>query len=195
MSKSIARGKGKGCIRQSDATVLAQRVSYPFESGDGKVTSSGISSGISIRDAKAPSSLLSYPPKLDLRPFLKPVKDQGRVEACVAFSLTTLMEYQDAGCPTLSPLYLYHRRPTEATEGMEVDQGIAILIEHGVVDHASYRLALWPRADRIGNYAVADGAVARKVDGFFELFERRYADRRALHDHRGVHRRQPVHRP
>lgn len=55
--------------------------------------------------------IMSLPTKVDLSPWLSPVKDQGQLGACTAFSGTTLREYlskRNVGTyTTLSPLFLY----------------------------------------------------------------------------------------
>lgn len=76
-----------------------------------------------------------YPPTLDLRPNLPPVRNQGARGTCAAFTAVTIKEWQektDSGYTGLmSPEFVYFFRKNKPNAGMFSRDVMDILLKYG----------------------------------------------------------------
>ena len=75
---------------------------------------------------------LSLPVSLDLRQFILPVRNQGKIGSCVSFSSSTMIEFQIKTSDYLSPAFIYRNRENQTTSGMEPKNALNILQNKGV---------------------------------------------------------------
>ena len=79
---------------------------------------------------------LSLPETLDLRPFLPPIRDQGKQGSCVAQAGACLKEWQERKeigyTKQLSPQFIYNLRLDQHEEGMYFYDLMNILAKYGV---------------------------------------------------------------
>ena len=106
-------------------------------------------------DHHAKLSSVALPAKVDLSPWLSPVKDQGQLGACTAFSGTTQREYLSkrfvGSFTTLSPLFLYYVERTIEND-VTVDAGATLRSSQ----MAMHNVGVCPETD--DPYAIANFA-------------------------------------
>lgn len=88
-----------------------------------------------------------YPPLLDYRDVLLPVRNQGNQGACVAFSACVMKEWQekqeDNLSEYLSPQYIYNWRANKPNSGMNLRNCMQILQQRGVCLEQTFPYQQW----------------------------------------------------
>jgi C1A family cysteine protease len=81
----------------------------------------------------------ALPNVLDLRPKLLPIRNQGNVNSCVAFSSSCMKEFEAQTTSYLSPSFIYHLRDKPAeNDCMTIKNAMDILTNYGVCYEDTY---------------------------------------------------------
>lgn len=81
---------------------------------------------------------ISVPSRFSLTPIMPPVLDQGETSRCVAFSLVACMDYiknlkeNDNNGLQFNVNELYGMRKNKKEDGMDIKDGLSILLHHGI---------------------------------------------------------------
>lgn len=102
----------------------------------------------------------SLVPKVDLRPKLMPVRDQGSSSQCVAYASCCMMEEWDFLNEYLSPEFIYRHRENKPEEGMYLYDAMRILMRNGVCKEKVVRTA--------SEYT---DAATRRLTGYYSVRE------------------------
>jgi hypothetical protein len=106
----------------------------------------------------------AYAPTLDLRPRLLPIRDQGKVECCVAFSCACMKEYQSGSSVYLSPSFIYHLRDNpKEYDCMTITNGLDILTNYGTCYELTY-----PQADITSSLGIPTNAYNEAI--YFKIY-------------------------
>ena len=101
---------------------------------------------------------------LDLRPKLQPIRNQGNVECCVAFSSACMKEYESGVPYYLSPSFIYHLRDDpQHQDCMTIPNALDILIKYGTCYESTY-----PQADIQSALAIPTDAYNEAV--YFKIY-------------------------
>jgi C1A family cysteine protease len=94
----------------------------------------------------SPKYRYTLPETLDLRPYLRPIRDQGLQGSCVAFAASCIVEYfaknSRASSVMFSPQFIYNCRPRAFVEGMTIVDCAQILHELGAPYERDYPYGL-----------------------------------------------------
>lgn len=85
---------------------------------------------------------MPLPVRLDYRPYMGPVKDQGQQGSCSAQTAAQIKEYHEFADLQerliFSPQFIYNNRENQTSEGMTPKDTMKILQKHGVVLESVY---------------------------------------------------------
>lgn len=115
----------------------------------------------------------SFPETFDLRPYLPPVRDQGALGTCAAFSAACIKEYHekidnpDKFNFQISPFFIYYFRVNKPSEGMNLRNVMQILTNQGACreQYMPYGLR---EPKSVSAQAVEDGA-RFKISGYAQV--------------------------